>query len=102
MPSHAHRAIIVIGAEEVTEATLAEAEHYDEVLVIARAVPDASDRWVVDGDRAETAARDRLARVLARLRARGVRAFGALGDENAAAARADASARFPAEAILSE
>jgi hypothetical protein len=102
MSRHVHRAIIVIGAAEPTEATLAEAEHYDEVLVIARVVPDANDRWVIDGDRTETAARDRLARVLARLRAHGVRAFGALGDENATAARADARALFPAKAILGE
>lgn len=97
-----HRAIIVVGAEEPTEAVLTDAAQYDEVFVLARAVPHAGDRWVIDGDRAETAASGRLARALARLRAHGVRAFGAIGDENEAAARHDARALFPAaEAILS-
>lgn len=103
MSSHLHRAILVIGAEEPAEAILTDAQQYDEVLVIARAVPDAGDRWVIDGDRAETAARDRLSHVLARLRTCGVRAFGAIGDESAAAARDDARALFPAaEATLSD
>ncbi len=94
------RAILVIGAEAPTAATLAEAEQYDEIFVIARAVPGAADRWVVDGDRAEGAARGRLAQTLARLRARGVRASGTIGDENAGAARDDARALFPRAAIL--
>lgn len=101
MNSSLHRAIIVIGAEDPAEAILAAAERYDEVFVLARAVPDASDRWVVDGDRAEDAARARLARTLARLRGHGVRALGAVTDADAVAARADARALFPAaEAVL--
>ena len=40
MTSDPHRAIIVIGAEEPTEALLAEAERYEEVFVVARRVPD--------------------------------------------------------------
>jgi len=77
MTSDPHRAIIVIGAEEPTEALLSEAERYEEVFVVARRVPDPGDRWVVDDDRAEAAARGRLARAVARLRGRGVRAVGA-------------------------
>jgi hypothetical protein len=73
MSSYQHRAIVVIGGEDLAEATLTEAEQYDEVLVIARAVPDASDHWLIDGDRAEAAARGRLVRALARLGAHGVR-----------------------------
>lgn len=95
-------AVIVIGAEDAAEATLAEAERYDEVFVLARAVPDTHDRWVIDGDRAEHAARARLARALTRLRAHGVRALGAVTDAPALAAGDDARALFPAtEAIFS-
>ena len=94
------RAIIVIGAEEPSEATLAEAKRYEEVFVIARTVPDPRDRWVVDDDRAEAAARVRLARVLTRLRGRGVRALGAIGDEDAASARDDGRAAFPAAVAI--
>jgi hypothetical protein len=101
MTNSPHQAIIVIGAEEPAEATLVKAEQYDEVVVIARAVPDVRDRWVIDGDRAAAAARARLIRTLTRLRARGVRVLGAIGDPNATAARKDAHAIFPAaEAIL--
>jgi hypothetical protein len=56
---------------------------------------------VVDEERAEAAARARLARVLAALRARGVRAAGAIGDEDAASARDDVRAAFPAAVALS-
>lgn len=102
MNSSLHRAIIVVGGEDPAEATLAEAERYDEVFVLARAVPDAHDRWVIDDDRAEDVARARLARTLARLRAQSVRALGAVTDAPVVAARADARALFPAaEAILS-
>ena len=101
MNSNSHRAIIVIGHEHPAEATFDEAERYDEVFVIARAVPDPRDRWLVDDDRNRARALTRLTRALARLRAHGVRTFGAVGDENAAAARNDACALFPAaEAIL--
>ena len=100
MSTNGQRAIMVIGAEEPEEDVLAEAAGYDEVFVLARTVPDARDRWVVDDDRAEAAARGRLARVLAGLRGRGVRAVGAIGDEDAGAARDDARAAFgPAVAI---
>jgi hypothetical protein len=98
--SYPHRAIIVIGNQDPAEAVLREAEHYDEVFVIARAVPMPSDRWVIDEDAARSLARARLRRALARLRSRGVRARGAVGDANAAAARDDALAYFPADAIL--
>ena len=102
MNSILHRAIIVIGADDAAEATLAEAELYDEVFVLARTVPDAHDRWVIDGDRAEDAARARLARALARLQAHGVRALGAVTEAPALAAGEDARALFPAaEAIFS-
>jgi hypothetical protein len=100
MTSITQRAILVIGAEEPSEATLAEAERYDEVFVVVRAVPDRGDRWVVDDDRAEAVARGRLARVLARLRDRGVRARGAIGDADAASARDDARAAFPSAVAI--
>ena len=98
--SDTQRAIIVIGAEEPSESTLRTAERYDEVFVVARAVPDRRDRWVVDDERAEAAARARLARVVTLLRGRGVRALGAIGDEDAASARGDARAAFPAAAAI--
>jgi hypothetical protein len=102
MSSNPHRAIIVIGREDAAEPTFQEAEHYDEVFVIARAVPDPRERFVIDDDRAQAGARARLTDALARLRAHGVRAYGAVGDENAAAARSDAQALFPnAGAVLS-
>lgn len=100
MSSHLQRAIIVFGGEDAGEATLAAAERYDEVFIIARALPDANDHRVINGDRAENAARGRLTRALARLRAHGVRALGMIGDENAAAARADVRALFPTAAIF--
>jgi hypothetical protein len=96
-----HRAIIVIGGEDPAEATFVEAQRYDEVFVLARAVADPDDRWLIDDDRNHARANARLTRALARLRALGVRALGAVGDENAAAARNDARALFhAAEAIL--
>jgi len=63
-------------------------------------VPDPGDRWVVDDDRAEVAARRRLVRAVARLRGRGVRAVGAIGDEDAGSAREDARAAFPTAVAL--
>ena len=101
MNSSSHRAIIVIGDEDPAEATFEEAERYDEVFVIARAVADPSDRWLIDDNRNQARALARLTRALARLRAHGVRAFGTVGDENAGAAQSDARALFPAaEAIF--
>ena len=101
MSRNSHRAIIVMGGEDPAEATLVEAERYDEVFVIARAVADPHERWLTDEERNHARARARLNRVLTGLRAHGVRALGAIGDENAAAARDDARALFTgAEAIL--
>jgi hypothetical protein len=101
MNRNRHRAIIVIGRDDPTEATLMEAQRYDEVFVIARAVADPNDRWLIDDDRNDARANARLTRALARLRAHGVRALGTLGDEDAAAARTDARALFSgAQAIL--
>jgi hypothetical protein len=94
------RAVIIIGPEDPSDATLEQAEQFEEVFVVARTVPDAADRWVIDDDRSLASGRARLDRALARLRARGVRAFGALGDESASAARADARMLFPAAPIV--
>ena len=93
-----HRAILVIGHEEPTDGTFEALERYDDVFVVARAVKDASERWVIDDDRNRASAGRRLERTIGRLRAHGVRAVGVVGDENAAAARADALALFPAGA----
>jgi hypothetical protein len=98
--SNPNRAIIVIGDQDPAEAVFREAARYDEVFVIARAMAAPSDRWVIDEDAARSMARARLRRALDRLRSRGVRALGAVGDENAAAARIDARALFPADAVL--
>jgi hypothetical protein len=96
-----HRAIIVIGRDDPAEPTFTEAQRYDEVFVVARAVADPDDRWLIDDDRNRVRANDRLTRALARLRVRGVRALGAIGDEDAAAARNDARAFFSgADAIF--
>ena len=100
MNSNPHRAIMVIGNQDPAEAVFREAARYDEVFVIARAVAVPSDRWVIDDDAARSMARARLRRALNRLRSRGVRALGAVGDENAAAARSDARALFLADAVL--
>jgi hypothetical protein len=101
MSRNAHRAIIVMGGEDPAEAAFVEAQRYDEVFVIARAVADPHERWLIDDDRNHARAQARLARALARLRAHGVRALGAIGDENAAAAQSDARALFAgAEAML--
>jgi hypothetical protein len=101
MRRNAHRAIIVIGGEDPADAMFVEAQRYDEVFVIARAVADPRDRWLTDDDRNLARAHARLDRALVRLRANGVRALGGIGDENAAAARDDARALFAgAEAIL--
>ena len=94
------RAIIVIGGDEPSESTFAEAEQYEEVFVIARAIPDPCERFVIDDERARAAARARLMHTLARLRAHGVRAHGAIGDESARAARSDAEAMFPAADVV--
>ena len=101
MNRNPHRAIIVIGGEDPADAMLMDVQRYDEVFVLARAVVDPDDRWLIDDDRNHARAHARLTRALARLRTVGVRAFGMVGDENAAAARNDARAIFPAaEAIF--
>jgi phage protein D len=93
-----HHAILVIGQEDPIEATLAEVERYGEVFVVARAVHDAHEGWLVDDDRNRASARRRLERTLTRLRAHGVRAVGVVGDADARAAEADARALFSAGA----
>lgn len=88
------RVILVIGHEEPWETTLEQLERYEEVFVVARAVDDPSDHWVIDEARNRASARRRLQGTIDRLRAHGVRACGAIGDAGAAAARADALAMF--------
>jgi hypothetical protein len=95
-----HQAIMIIGGEEPADATYEQADHFDELFVVARAIPEETSRWVVDDERSAAAARERLRRTLARLRARGVRASGTVGDANAARACADARALFSAAAVL--
>ena len=100
MSTNSHRAVLVVGREAPSEATLAEAEQYDEVLVIVRAVPDPRERWVIDDDRARDEARARLGTIVDELRGRGIHALGGVGDASATAARDDALARFPAAHTL--
>jgi hypothetical protein len=88
------RAILVIGHEEPRETALERLERYEEVFVVARAVDDPGDQWVVDEARNRASARRRLQGTIDRLRAHGVQARGAVGDAGAAAARADALAMF--------
>lgn len=100
MPDKSHRAIIIIGREQLADSTFAQAEQCDEVFVIARALPDTGERFVIDDERARGAARTRLRHALARLRAKGVLAYGVVGDENVTAARKDAQAAFPAADVV--
>lgn len=92
--------ILILGDTDPSEAHLAEAARYGEVFVLARAVPDAGTRYVVDDELADRRARLRLGRAAAHLRASGVRVSGLVGDPDARAARRDAVALFPQASAL--
>ena len=95
------RAILVLGNTQPPAAVLAEAGRHAEVYVLARAVPEAGSRFVIDVGNAEMRATERLRDVVERLRGGGIRATGAVGAADAHAARRDAVALFPpADTVL--
>jgi hypothetical protein len=96
------RAILVLGDREPPAAVLAEAGRHTEVYVLARAVPEAGSRFVIDVGDAETRATVRLRDVTERLRAGGSRATGTVGAADTHAARRDAVALFPPADTLLE
>jgi hypothetical protein len=90
------QAILIVGSELPPTNVLQAALAFDEVLVLARAIPDPTDDLVVDEEVAYRKARERLARTTAWLRAHGARAVrGAVGDAGFTAARRDAAALAP-------
>jgi hypothetical protein len=70
------------------------------VLIVAPALNSRLRHWVSDEDEAQAAAEERLDRCLARLRADGVAAAGAVGDADPVQAIADALSGFRADAIV--
>ena len=96
------RAILVLGDTQPSAAVLADAGRHAEVYVLARAVPQAGSRLVIDDGDAETRAAQRLRDVVERLRGEGSRATGTVGAPDALAARRDAVALFPPADTLLE
>jgi hypothetical protein len=94
------RGLLILGQEPPRARALRAAEECDEVFVLARIVPDPGSRFVIDEELAARQARDRLARLARRLRARGVRVRGAISDADAAAARQDGEALYPGASVL--
>jgi hypothetical protein len=93
--------VLVVGANLPAADVLANAVlRYDEVIVVARAVHGPDDRYVIDEDRAYENARRRGDAVARALRACGVPARVAVGDESATAARRDAEALYPGAVSL--
>jgi nucleotide-binding universal stress UspA family protein len=70
------------------------------VLIVAPALNSRLRHWVSDEDEARAAAEERLGRCLARLRADGVAAAGAVGDADPMQAIEDALHVFDADAIV--
>ena len=71
-----------------------------EVLVVVPALNSWLRRWFSDEDAARRRASERLTTSLERLRRRGVRAFGRVGDADPLQAMADALRTFPADEII--
>jgi hypothetical protein len=88
--------ILIVGSKLLPTDVLHAARAYDEIFVLARAVPDPKNDLVVDEELARRGARERLAETTAWLRAHGARAVsGAVGDADFIAARRDAAALVP-------
>jgi hypothetical protein len=96
------RAILVLGDTQPAAALLAEAGRHAEVYVLARAVPEAGSRFVIDVGNAEMRASVRLRDVVERLRGSGIHAAGTVGAADEHAARRDAVALFPPAGTLLE
>ena len=71
-----------------------------EVLVVVPALNSWLRYWFSDEDPARRRASERLTTTLERLRRRGVRAFGRVGDADPLQAIADALRTFPADEII--
>ena len=95
-------AILILGDHELHAADLDEAASFEEVFVLARAVPAAGSRYVVDDDVAYARAARRLRDAAAGLRSRGTRVSGVVGDGDVSTARRDAVALFPRATVLLE
>jgi len=95
------RQILVIANETVESDVLRNVlPHSARVLIVAPALNSRLRHWVSDEDEARAAAEERLGRCLARLRADGVAAAGAVGDADPMQAIADALHAFDADAIV--
>ena len=95
------RQILVIANETVESDVLRNVlPQSARVLIVAPALNSRLRHWVSDEDEARAAAEERLARCLARLRADGVAAAGAVGDADPMQAIADALHVFDADAIV--
>ena len=95
------RQILVIANETVESDVLRNVlPQSPRVLIVAPALNSRLRHWVSDEDEARAAAEERLGRCLARLRADGVAAAGAVGDADPMQAIADALHVFDADAIV--
>jgi nucleotide-binding universal stress UspA family protein len=95
------RQILVIANETVESDVLRNVlPQSARVLIVAPALNSRLRHWVSDEDEARAAAEERLGRCLARLRADGVAAAGAVGDADPMQAIADALHVFDADAIV--
>jgi nucleotide-binding universal stress UspA family protein len=95
------RQILVIANETVESDVLRNVlPQSASVLIVAPALNSRLRHWVSDEDEARAAAEERLGRCLARLRADGVAAAGAVGDADPVQAIEDALHVFDADAIV--
>jgi nucleotide-binding universal stress UspA family protein len=95
------RQILVIANETVESDVLRNVlPQSARVLIVAPALNSRLRHWVSDEDEARAAAEERLGRCLARLRADGVAASGAVGDADPMQAIEDALHVFDADAIV--
>jgi hypothetical protein len=88
--------ILVVGSKLLPTHVLHAALAYDEIFVLAPAVPEPTGDLVVDEELADRKARERLAATTAWLHAHGAHAVsGTVGDADFIAARRDAAALVP-------
>ena len=103
MSTDVRRAVLVVGRDSPSEPVLEQVETFDEVFVVERAVPDPSERWIVDDARAAADARARLTALLGRLEHDGAHARGIVGCDDERSAIADAKAVVSAvDAVFTE